>query len=61
MRNPTITEDFVITVAVANVSRNAQGALSSDGSGYVDPATKKITITVDWYGERRLPRNLPSI
>ncbi len=50
MRNPTITEDFVITVAVANVSRNAQGALSSDGSGYVDPATKKITITVDWYG-----------
>jgi hypothetical protein len=46
---PGIADDFVITLTSEDANRNSEGTIVPVG-GYSDPATRRITIEIDWYG-----------
>lgn len=46
---PTQQDDLVAMVFSEEAKRDADGLIVENG-GYADPATRKITIIIDWYG-----------
>ncbi len=48
-QTPSLTDDFVVTLISEDAKRNSEGKIIEVG-GYIDPATRKITIEIDWYG-----------
>lgn len=47
---PMVSDDLITTIISSSARRDSSGTLTRNESGYIDPATRKLTITVDWYG-----------